>query len=270
MTVQTAERTITLVQAIWPKLRKEAEKQCEVNPWLAKDLARKILSKKTLRESLSCVLALPLDHVTGSSESMENWFYSILGLNDEKIIRSAMIDLDRLYTTNPACPDLISAFLSFRGFHALQLYRIAHSLWSEGDKTSAVLVQNWTAVAYGVDIHPAASIGDGLFLDHALGIVIGETAIVEDGVSIWHNVTLGSTFKDSGARHPVIRKNAMLCTGATVLGRVEVGENAVVAAGALVTKDVAPNRLALGSPARDVGPVPQYFGALTNPNCTNK
>ena len=157
------------------------------------------------------------------------------------------------YTRDPACDDLSSSFLFFKGFHALQAHRIAHWLWNKERRTLAQFFQNQISVTLGVDLHPAARVGSGIMLDHATGIVIGETAVVEDDVSILHSVTLGGTGKTGGDRHPKIRRGVLLSAGCKIIGNIEVGINAKVGAGSVVLNDVPPNVTVAGIPAKVVG-----------------
>ncbi|SMG02989.1 Serine acetyltransferase [Burkholderia singularis] len=179
---------------------------------------------------------------------------------------SAAADIHKIASANPACPNALSAFLSFRGILAIQLHRVAHAYWMGGERTFAVLLQNWGAKIYNVDVHPAARIGKGLFVDHAMGIVIGETAVVEDDVSIWHGVTLGSTFSEAGDRHPKVRRGATLAAHALVLGNIEIGENAVIAAGSVVRQSIPANMVAAGIPAKVIKPVAANYAAITAPS----
>ncbi len=149
----------------------------------------------------------------------------------------------------------VSCLLFARGVHAVMAHRVAHQLWIDGDETLAMAVKSILGRALGADIHPAARIGAGLWLDHGLGTVIGETAVIEQDVSIWHNVTLGSTLADSGkTRHPRIGRGAVIGAGAVILGNIRVGAGANVAAGAMVLEDVADGTVVVGTKARAVGP----------------
>ena len=161
-------------------------------------------------------------------------------------------DLSAVFERDPACHSYVDAFLFYKGFHALESYRIAHWLWSEGRKAMALFLQSRISQLFAVDIHPAARIGRGIMLDHATGIVIGETAVVEDDVSIMQDVTLGGTGKESGDRHPKIRRGVLLSLGAKILGNIEVGEYSRVGAGSVVLKSVPP-RLHRGGRARQAG-----------------
>jgi serine O-acetyltransferase len=174
--------------------------------------------------------------------------------NTPSIARAAARDLLAVRERDPACPDLITPFLFFKGFLSLQTYRVSHWLWKRGREHVARQVQSRTSEMFGVDIHPAARIGCGIMIDHGTGLVIGETAVVEDDVSILQGVTLGGTGKDCGDRHPKIRRGVLLGAGSKVLGNIEVGEGAKVGAGSIVLDPVEPHTTVVGVPARPVGP----------------
>jgi serine O-acetyltransferase len=153
-----------------------------------------------------------------------------------------------------------ATFLFARGVHAVMAHRIAHKLWSDGDTNHALALKTALGRAFSTDIHPAAQIGAGLWLDHGLGVVIGETCVIEEDVSIWHNVTLGSTLNDSGnRRHPHVETGAVIGAGAIILGGITIGANANIAAGAIVTNDVPKATLAVGSKATLRGPARVSF-----------
>jgi serine O-acetyltransferase len=145
----------------------------------------------------------------------------------------------------------IATLLFSRGIHIILAHRVAHSLWKAGRRDLSLAVKTTFSRVFSIDLHPGAIFGSGIWLDHGVGFVVGETAVIEDDVSIWHGVTLGSKLKDAGAkRHPQIRRGATLCANATVLGSIEVGEGSVIAAGAVVLTDVAPFSTVAGVPAR--------------------
>ena len=148
---------------------------------------------------------------------------------------------------------MLVPFLYYKGFKALQTHRVAHALWAEGRRQVARFLQSRVSDTYGVDINPGARIGKGVFIDHATGIVIGETAVVEDDVSMLHEVNLGGTGKATGDRHPKVRRGVMIGAGAKILGNIEVGEGSKIAAGSVVLKSVAPHTTVAGVPARPVG-----------------
>jgi serine O-acetyltransferase len=163
------------------------------------------------------------------------------------------IDLQAVRDRDPASRGMLAPFLYFKGFHALEAYRIANWFWRQERQLLAVHIQSRVSEVFGVDIHPAARIGSGILIDHATGIVIGETAVIEDNVSILHGVTLGGTGKETGDRHPKIRQGVMIGAGAKVLGNLEVGAGAKIAAGSVVLDAVPPHCTVAGIPARVVG-----------------
>jgi serine O-acetyltransferase len=158
-----------------------------------------------------------------------------------------------MFQRDPACFSPLEPLLFFKGFLALTTYRVSHQLWEDGRRWLALYFQSVASEVFSVDIHPAARIGCGILLDHATSFVVGETAIIEDDVSILHEVTLGGTGKDSGDRHPIIRSGVLLGAGAKILGRVEIGTGAKVGAGSVVLSDVAPHQTVAGVPAVVVG-----------------
>ncbi|TNC79135.1 serine O-acetyltransferase [Janthinobacterium lividum] len=168
------------------------------------------------------------------------------------ILASIAADLAAIAQRDPACPDALHALLNLKGFHALQTYRMAHHLWLAGRSEAAYSLSSHAASVFGIDIHPAARIGAGIMLDHGSGIVIGETAVVDDNVSILQNVTLGGTGKEHGDRHPKIRSGVMLGAGAKILGNIEIGAMSKVAAGSVVLRDVPAHCTVAGIPGRIV------------------
>ncbi|MFW2544901.1 serine O-acetyltransferase [Primorskyibacter sp. 2E107] len=168
------------------------------------------------------------------------------------LVRAAQEDLFAIRSRDPSCESYLQAFLNLKGFQAVQAYRIAHALWHGGRRELALWLSNRVSVAIGVDIHPAARIGLGVMFDHATGVVIGETAVVEDNVSILQNVTLGGSGKEEGDRHPKVRRGVMLGAGSKIIGNIQIGANAKVAAGSVVLKDVPPNCTVAGIPAQIV------------------
>jgi serine O-acetyltransferase len=227
-----------------------------------------ILSQPSFANALATNLARQLKEQAGGTD-LTAWFTDIIKANPD-IAASAAADINHLVIVNPACPDHLTAFLTFRGIQAVQAYRLGHALWNNGDVQSAVLVQNWAANTWSIDIHPAARLGKALFVDHGIGLVIGETAVVEDEVSLWHGVTLGSTLAEIGDRHPKIRRGALICAGATVLGNIEVGPRAIVAANAVVLKPVPAGAVVAGTPAKIVGSAPQSLATLTSKTITTR
>jgi serine O-acetyltransferase len=169
------------------------------------------------------------------------------------IVHSAMRDLVAMFERDPACFSILEPLLFFKGYLALTTYRVSHQLWQDGRRWLALYLQSVASEVFAVDIHPAARIGCGILLDHATSFVVGETAIIEDDVSILHEVTLGGTGKETGDRHPIIRSGVLLGAGAKILGRVEIGTGAKVGAGSVVLNDVPPHTTVAGVPAVIVG-----------------
>ncbi|XRS42986.1 serine O-acetyltransferase [Ensifer sp. R-19] len=168
---------------------------------------------------------------------------------DAAALRAAEADLQAVMERDPACPGLLHVLLNLKGFQALQTYRAAHRLWIDGRRQVANWLSNLASLVFGPDIHPAAAIGKAVMLDHGSGIVIGETSVIEDQVSILQNVTLGGTGKETGDRHPKIRQGVMIGAGAKILGNIEVGAYSKVAAGSVVLKSVPPRTTVAGVPA---------------------
>lgn len=256
--------THTDTHTLWQTLRNEAQREARRRPNLQRYFDAVVLQHETLGDAFASLLAKELVRVDSSLPDFAQEFGAIIKRTASDA--SAAADILKISSSNPACPNALSAFLSFRGIHAIQCHRIAHAYWVTGEVTFAVLLQNWAAKSYNVDIHPAARIGQGLFVDHAMGIVIGETAVVEDDVSIWHGVTLGSTFSEAGDRHPKVRRGAMLAAHAAILGNIEIGVGAVIAAGSVVRTSIPAGMVAAGVPAKIIKPVSGTYAAITAPS----
>jgi serine O-acetyltransferase len=169
---------------------------------------------------------------------------------DPTILQKVEADLQAVFERDPACKGYLQPFLFFKGFQALQTYRLSHWLWTEGRETLAFYLQSRSSELFQVDIHPAARIGSGVFLDHGTGITVGETAVIGDDVSMLHGVTLGGTSAEPGDRHPKIGQGVLLGAGAKVIGNITIGAHAKIAAGSVVLKPVPPGCTAAGVPAR--------------------
>ena len=178
-----------------------------------------------------------------------------------EILEATVSDLNAVKDRDPSCKYFSEPLLFFKGFKALQSHRVASWLWSEERHTLAHFIQSRASEVYGIDIHPAAEIGKGVMIDHGSGVVIGETAVVEDNVSIFQGVTLGGTGKETGDRHPKVREGALLSASSTILGNVEIGKNAKVAAGSVVLADVREHTTVAGIPAKEVGEANTYMPA---------
>ena len=243
----------------WPRMRIEAATAAAQEPALASFLHATVLNHQTFAAALSYRLAEKLS--TGEMNAML-WreVCTEAYADDPKIVDSALADILAVYTRDPACSEYVQPFLYFKGFLALQAQRVANWLWKKDRRPLALFLQSRMSELFQVDIHPATTIGKGVFIDHATGVVIGETAVIEDDVSILQNVTLGGTGKEHGDRHPKIRRGALISVGAKVLGNIEVGEGAKVAAGSVVLKDVKPHCTVAGVPAKPVGECAKYAG----------
>src|SRR5262245_31787882 len=238
--------------SLWDAMRFEAQLKAQNEPILGSYFHATILNHRSFRSALSFRIASRLDTTMLPTMMIRDVIEEALD-DAPHILTSAEIDILATYTRDPACDDVSTPFLFFKGFHALQAHRIAHWLWHQNRHALAQFFQNQISVTLGVDIHPAARIGSGIMLDHATGIVIGETAVVEDDVSILHSVTLGGSGKVSGDRHPKIRRGVLLSAGCKVIGNIEVGEGAKVGAGSVVLHDVPPHVTVAGVPAEVVG-----------------
>jgi serine O-acetyltransferase len=182
---------------------------------------------------------------------------------DPDIVAASAADLVAIRERDPACPDYVTPFLYFKGFQALQIYRVAHHLWNDGRRHLAQHLQSRCSEMFGLDVHPAALIGRRVLIDHGTGIVIGETAVLEDDVSMLQGVTLGGTGKNVGDRHPKIRRGVLIGAGAKILGNIEIGECAKIGAGSIVLEAVRPFTTVVGNPARVVGTRHSNMPSLT-------
>lgn len=237
---------------VWHTIRQEIREQAEQEPALASFFHATILNHDTFESALSYHLANKLASGAISALQVREIIEESV-LVDSCIAEAARADIKAVYERDSACDSYSVPFLYFKGYHALQAYRVAHCLWKRKRYALANFLQSHISLIFGVDIHPAADIGKGIMLDHATGIVIGETAVVEDDVSIMQSVTLGGTGKQSGDRHPKVRRGVLISTGAKILGNIEIGEGAKVGAGSVVLKDVEPHTTVAGVPAVVVG-----------------
>jgi serine O-acetyltransferase len=240
-------------EQLWQTIRDEAQQFAASEPLLSPYLQSIILEQPSLNHALALHLAKLLKNdFVGEAQLRE-----VMGAafrDEPAILLAAGADIVACRERDAACTHYLMPVLYFKGFHALQCYRVAHYLYRHGQRALAYFFQNLVSQLFSVDIHPAAKIGLGILMDHATGVVIGETAIVEDNVSMLHVVTLGGSGIEHGCvRHPTIRRGVLLSTGAKVLGCIEVGEGAKVAAGSLVLENVPPHTTVAGIPAKVVG-----------------
>lgn len=223
------------------------------DPLLSNLYLRAILSHTSLESALSNYLALKLCSAYVSSDALAAAFAEALS-EDGEIGRAVREDLRAARERDPACVSYAHCFLYFKGFLAIEAYRLAHKFWIDGRIAVALLIQSRVSEVFAVDIHPAAVVGSGTVIDHATGVVVGETAVIGNDVTILHNVTLGGTGKDGGDRHPKIGDGVVIGAGAKVLGNIVVGRDAKIGAGAVVLKEVPAGATAVGNPARLIGP----------------
>lgn len=236
-------------QAVWNDIYQVAEKAGECEPKLVGMLDDVVLSRTSLCAAIAVRLARKLSRRDIGRDDLEPLIRVLLKKNP-MAVECIAADLQAIVDRDAACRNTLEPLLFFKGFHALATYRIAHLLWQEGRHLLALLFQSVGSEVFGIDIHPAAQIGCGILLDHGTGFVVGETAIIENDVSMLHEVTLGGTGKEKGgARHPIVRSGVLIGAGAKVLGRVEIGECAKIAASSVVLKDVRPHTTVAGVPA---------------------
>lgn len=237
---------------IWDSLKSEARIAADLDPMLAAFFHSTVLSHRSLEECVIYRICERLDHSDVPAIVLRQAFEEMLADWSEwsSILR---VDIQAVYDRDPACTRFMEPVLYFKGFHAIQTHRLAHWLWTCGRRDFALYLQSRSSNVFQTDINPAAHIGKGIFLDHATGLVVGETARIGDNVSILHGVTLGGTGKEGSDRHPKIGDGVLIGAGAKVLGNIEVGSCSRVAAGSVVLKAVPKCTTVAGVPARVVG-----------------
>lgn len=245
-------RDISAAGSLWQAIRHEVKLRADFEPIMSTFFHATVLNHDTLEGALSFLLASKLDSPVVSSMAIREIFEEAYN-EDPTIIRAAEIDIKAIRSRDPACNSFSTPLLFYKGFHALQSHRVAHWLWSQERHSLAFYLQNQMSAIFSVDIHPAAQIGCGIMFDHATGVVIGETAIVEDDVTMLHGVTLGGTGKEQGDRHPKVRQGVLIGASASVIGNIEIGAGAKIGAGSVVMKDVPPHVTVAGVPAEIVG-----------------
>ena len=244
--------SLTHVDPVWHRIREEAEAAITTEPLMGGLIHAGILHHDSFERALAYRISMKL----ASREMSEQILREILDeaySADADLTASARADLVAIYDRDPACHRLMQPLLFFKGFQAIQSYRLGHWLWNAGRKDLAYFVQMRVSELFGVDIHPAARIGKGIMIDHAHSIVVGETAVVGDNVSMLHSVTLGGTGKEDDDRHPKISDGVLIGAGAKVLGNITVGHCSRIAAGSVVLEPVPPMKTVAGVPARIVG-----------------
>lgn len=236
-------------QQLWARLRDEAQVDANSEPALASFLYSTILSHSSLERSVSFLLANKLSSPTLLGTQLMTLFEQ--AFQDEPSLTDSIVaDLHAVYDRDPACDTYVQALLYFKGFQAVQCHRIGHHLWKRGRKSLALAIQSRISEVFHVDIHPAAQLGRGILMDHATGVVIGETVVVGDNVSMLHHVTLGGSGAGKGIRHPTVGHGVLLGAGVSVLGPIMVGAGSKVGAGSVVVNDLPEHCVAVGVPAK--------------------
>jgi serine O-acetyltransferase len=250
--MQTPRTKLAEIDPVWNRISAEAEAAVASEPLLGGMVHAGILHHRTLESALAFRMACKLASADMSDQLLREIIDTAYD-SDPSLAEAARADLVAVYERDPACHRLMQPLLYFKGFQALQSYRIGHWLWRDGRHDLAYYFQMRVSEIFGVDIHPAARIGKGIMIDHAHSIVIGETAVVGDNVSMLHSVTLGGTGKEDDDRHPKIGCGVLIGAGAKVLGNIRVGDCSRIAAGSVVLEDVPAKKTVAGVPARIVG-----------------
>ena len=243
---------VSSVDPVWQRVRHEASDAVRTEPLLGGLVHSSLLHHASLERALAYRFSMKLASIEMSEQILRE--IADEAYSDEAFIgKAARADVMAVFDRDPACHRFIQPILFFKGFQAIQAHRVGHWLWTMNRFDLAYFVQMRVSEVFGVDIHPAAKIGMGIMIDHAHSIVIGETAVVGDNVSMLHSVTLGGTGKEDGDRHPKIGDGVMIGAGAKVLGNIVVGRCSRIAAGSVVLQDVPHNKTVAGVPARVIG-----------------
>ena len=239
-------------QELWQQLKTEAQQVIQEEPLLASYVSACVLNHNSLQSALSFILANKLSDDVMPAATVRELFDKAFS-ESPKTIEDALCDIKAVFERDAAVSTHLAVIIYMKGFQSIQAHRLAHFLWLNNRKELALFMQSQNSEVFGVDIHPACKIGRGVMLDHATGIVIGETTVIEDNVSILQQVTLGGTGNEKGDRHPKIRSGVLIAAGATVLGNIEIGIGAKIGAGSVVLTDVEPHTTVVGIPAKTVG-----------------
>lgn len=251
LTLVHPDETDAVTDALWARLRAEAEEAYQREPKLASLFFDSILNQPSFETAVFHRVAVRMRNDVVSLPLIVQAFAKACA-DDPCIVEAAKADIAAVLDRDPACSRLIEPLLYFKGFHAIQAHRLNHWLWHHGERDFALYLQSRSSEVFQTDIHPAAKFGHGIFLDHATGLVVGETAEVGDDVSMLQGVTLGGTGKEAGDRHPKIRQGVVIGAAAKVLGNIEVGAHARIAAGSVVLKPVPSHATVAGVPAKIV------------------
>ena len=252
ITRRPANDALKTVDPIWFEVRREAEEIVRSEPAMASFVFATVLSHDRLEDAIIDRIAQRLDNHVIGAEVIRRGFEQ--ALEEDKSLGEIMrSDIAAVYDRDPACHRYVEPVLYFKGFHAIQTHRLAHFLYNKGRKDFGYYLQSRSSEVFQTDINPAVPIGRGIFLDHATGLVVGETAVIEDDVSILQDVTLGGTGKENGDRHPKVRRGVLIGAGAKILGNIEIGACSLVAAGSVGLQPVPRNTTVAGGPAKVVG-----------------
>ena len=241
-----------MLDELWQQLKSEAEAVTKEEPLLASYVDACVLNHESLQSALSFILANKLSDDVMPVATVRELFDDAFSASP-KNIEHAAYDIKAVFERDAAICSYLPIILYLKGFQSIQVHRLAHFLWQNDRKELALFIQSRNSEVFSVDIHPACVMGRGIMFDHATGIVIGETSVIEDNVSILQQVTLGGTGNEQGNRHPKIRSGVLISAGAKVLGNIEIGEGAKIGAGSVVLSDVAAHITVVGVPARAVG-----------------
>jgi serine O-acetyltransferase len=244
--------TLDRPDSIFARVRAEAEEIVRREPQIAGWIVATILDQPSLEAAIIYRLAARLGHDEVPAEFIRQTYLDVIA-REPGIGIAFRADILATLDRDPACTRLVEPVLYFKGFHAIAIHRLAHVLWHAGQQDLALYLQSRSSEVFQTDIHPAAKIGKGIFLDHATGLVVGSTAVIEDDVSMLQDVTLGGTGNEGGDRHPKIRHGVLIGAGAKILGNIEVGHCARIAAGSVVLRPVPPKKTVAGVPATVVG-----------------
>tara|TARA_B110000858_G_C17810153_1_gene480709 strand:+ start:4808 stop:5584 length:777 start_codon:yes stop_codon:yes gene_type:complete len=239
-------------QELWQQLKSEAQQVIQQEPLLASYVSACVLNHNSLQSALSFILANKLSDDVIPAATVRELFDKAF-CESPDIAENASCDIKAVFERDAAVSTHLAVILYMKGFQSIQVHRLAHFLWVNNRKELALFMQSRNSEVFGVDIHPACKIGSGVMFDHATGIVIGETTVIEDNVSILQHVTLGGTGNEKGDRHPKIRSGVLISAGATVLGNIEIGTGAKIGAGSVVLNDVEPHTTVVGIPAKAIG-----------------
>ncbi len=243
---------IKVIDPVWDRMRREASEMAAQEPVLASSIFATILNHDSLAEVLSFHLARKLANVEVTAMGLREVFEDAYEA-DPGIIEAFRADIVAVFDRDPACDSYLQPLLFFKGFNSLQAHRLAHWLWLQNRRPMALFIQSRVSELFAVDIHPAATFGKAIMMDHATGVVIGETAVVGDDVSLLHGVNLGGTGKETGDRHPKVGRGVLLGADSKILGNITIGDCARVGAGSVVLKDVPANCTVAGVPAKVIG-----------------